>query len=342
MSDRKELLNKLELVTLVINHSSFVSEFKNFHFNKETLTATDGTITLMTSSPLPEEIFSVKADPFLNLLRNIKADEIKLKIKDDSLSVRTKKIEGKFTISTPRDFQIEIPAPTEISNCPDLLAGIHLCSFGACKEKTSGAISGVRIEPTTIYSTDRFRVHRFKLEKNTYIPTITLPIKLTEILHKVKDEVKSYQFFEDKFYIVLKDNTTIESSILTDEYPELEQYFETLDISKFVELKFTENLQTVLDKHLKSFLGNVDFYDKEIKFVVDGNTCILYSESKSGGNLLEEIELEDSIENCEFIVNPMLLSEVLQYGNGKFFYNSEDALILLDANKLQILIQTKV
>jgi len=346
MPNRKELIKKLELVSLAINHSSFIPEFRNFHFNKSTLAATDGTISIVTTSPLPEESFAVKADSFLSLLQNLNTEEIKLNFKEDSLVVKTKRIEGKFAIQEPKEIKIELDSAIDLSTLPEIqqeqLTGIHLCSFGACKEKTSGAISGVRIEGNKIYSTDRFRVHCFELEQGITVPNLTLPIKFCEILYKVKDDVTQYVFSKDTFSVELSDGTVIGTVIFSEDYPELGQYFEIIDKTKFLELKFKDELKTILDKHLKSFLSNVDSYNKEIKFVVEGTTCVLYSESKNGGNLLEEVEIEEDIGQYEFIANPILLSEVLQYGEGKFLYHPEDNIILLDAGKLQILIQTKV
>jgi len=346
MMNRKKLLDKLELVSLAINHSSFIPEFRNFHFNKSTLAATDGTISIVTTSPLPEESFAVKSDSFLSLLQNLNTEEIKLNFKEDSLVVKTKRIEGKFAIQEPKEIKIELDSAINLSTLPEIrqeqLTGIHLCSFGACKEKTSGAISGVRIEGDKIYSTDRCRVHRFELEQGMEVPNLTLPIKFCEILHKVKYDITHYVFSKDTFSVGLSDGTVIGTVVFSEDYPELGQYFETIDKSKFLELTIKEDLGKILDKHLKSFLSSIDSYNKEIKFVVDGTTCILYSESKEGGNLLEEAELEEEIGQCEFIVNPILLSEVLQYGKGKFLYHPEDNIILLDAGKLQILIQTKV
>lgn len=342
-NNRKEILSKLELVELAVNHSSFIPEFRNFHFNKGVLAASDGITSIFTKSPIPEETFSVKADSFLNLLRNIDSEEITLKIKDDSLSVRTKRLEGKFNIGKPGDYNLNIPEDSKnLNTCKDLLEGIYLCRFGVCKEKTSGSISGVRIEGNKIYSTDRFRVHQYKLGVATAIPSCTIPTKFVEIIHKLKDRIVQYGLLENIFYVVLEDGSLVETVVFSDDYPELEQYFENLDMSGFTELKFKEDLSSILDKHLESFLGNVDFYDKEIKFAIAEKICILYSGSKSGGNLLEEIELEEDIGEYEFIVNPTLLQEVLQYGKGKFLYHLEDKIILLDADKLQILIQTKI
>ena len=341
--NRSELVNKLELVVPAANPGSFVPDFQNIHFNGSVLYASDGIISIYTKSPLPEHSFSVRADTFLNLLRNISSEEITLNIKEESLSVRTKKIEGKFNIgpaanATATDYE---KGSFNIHNVK-LLDALHLCRFGVCKEKTSGSISGVHVDGSNVYSTDRSKAYRYDLGISSALSPFTLPTKFIEIILRRREDIELYGRAENKFYVVLKDGSLIETAVFLDSFPPLERYFEKWDTGTYVELVFETELSDVLERHLKSLLDRTEFFDREIKFQVEGKTCTLFSENKNSGNLIEQIELTEDMGTFEFIVNPTLLQEVLQHSKGKFLYQPADPLILIDADQLKVLIQPKV
>jgi len=341
--NRKELVDKLELVNSVINSNSFVPEFKNFNFQNELLTATDGTISIRTSSPFPNNSFAVKADSFLNLLRNIDAEEVEFKFAEASLLVNTDRIEGRFKINKPRI--LEFPHnknAIDLDKCKDLISAINYCRYGVNKEKTSGAVSGVRINPSKVFSTDRFRIHRYILESPTLIEPCTLPIKFVDILLRNKERIVKYGFQENKFYIIIGDDTQISTSVFSEEYPELDQYFESFEKDSFVELGTKTKLYSIIERHLKSFLSEIDIYDREMNFSISGTKCIINSKNKEGDYLVEQVELDKEVPAMSFIVNPNLLEEVLQYGKSRFLYHPEAKIISLDVGKLQVLIQTKV
>jgi DNA polymerase III sliding clamp (beta) subunit (PCNA family) len=345
--DRKSLVDSLELVTPAANPGSFVPEFQNIHFNGSVLFASDGVVSIYTDNPLADHSFSVRADTFLNLLRNISAEKISLNIKEESLAVRTRKIEGKFKICpagkpTATDYE---KGSFDIGNS-ELLEALHICRFGVCKEKTSGSISGVHVNGSKVYSTDRFKAYRFDLGISSALPPFTLPTKFIEIVLKRREDVEMYGLAENKFYVVLKGGSLIETAVYLDDFPPMEDHFSGLDTTDFLELNFETELKGVLEKHLKSLLDKTDFFDREIKFTMAGKTCSLFSKSKGEGDLAdrieEEIEMSEDRGSFEFIVNPTLLQEVLQHNKGKFLYHPENQLILIDAGRLQVLIQTKV
>jgi len=341
--NRNELIEKLEFVLPAVGRGSFVLDHQNFHFNGDTLFATDGQTTSFTQNPIPEESFSIKADSFLNLLRNISSEEVTLVMKDTNLVVKTNKVQGKFRVEKPRE--VELPnteGAKNLSICPDLLEGLRLCRFGVCKEKTSGSIGGIRVEGSKIYSTDRFRIHRYTLGISSGIDPFTIPAKFVDIVLKNRERIHRYGLLENLFYVILEDGSMIQSSIYLDDFPNLEEYFEQIDKESFSDLVFESDLGGVLERHLKSFLGGVDFFDKETRFEILDSSCTLFSESKGSGNLVESVGLESDIGEHKFVVNPSLVFEVLQYGKGKFLYHPEERIILLDSDKLQVLIQTKV
>jgi hypothetical protein len=346
--NKTELIEKLELLKQATNPSSFILDYGCIHFDGKTLSATDGTTTIITSNPLPEQSFSVRVDALLNLLTNIDAEEITLDVKETSLAVRTKRIQGKFSISKPRHIEFNTPKVlNKIEDCSKLLEAIYLCSFGTSKVKTSGSIGGVRIEGDSVYSTDRFRIYKYKMDNDSNIPNISIPKNFVDVLHKVENRVAQYGIVDSSFFVVLNDGTTIQTTIFSEGYPNLNQYFENIDLSKFKALNFESKLNTVLEKHLKSVLQSIDSNDKEIKFTLAGNVCTLHSQDRDEDKLVErgrveeELELSEDVGNFSFTANPILLQEVLQHCEGKFLYHPEDKVILINAGKLQVLVQTK-
>lgn len=341
--NRNELIEKLEFVLPAVGRGSFVLDHQNFHFDGDILFSTDGQTSIFTQNPIPEESFSIKADSFLNLLRNTSSDEVTLEMKDSNLIVRTTKIQGKFRIEKSREAEIpEAKEAKDLRLCPTLIEGLRLCRFGICKEKTSGSIGGVRVEGAKVYSTDRFRIHKYNLGISSGVDPFTVPSKFIDIMCKNRDKIQKYGLSGNLFYVLLEDGSIIQSSIYLDDFPKLEEYFNQLNLEEFSDVVFTSDLGEVLERHLKSFLGGVDFFDKETRFEISKSSCTLYSESKGSGNLVETIELESDIGEHKFVVNPSLVQEVLQYGKGKFLYHPTEKIILLDSENLQVLIQTKV
>ena len=344
--NRKKLVDQLELVFSVVNTNSFIPEFRFVHFNGKDLHATDGVVAVVTHSPLPENSFCIEGETFLNLLRNLNTEEVELNFKEKSLEVRTEGLEGKFKISKASVFT-PVNSSNAVEIADELLESLYLCKFGASKEKTSGAVTGVRIDGDKVFSTDRFRAYQYSLDKPSGVSPSTLPIKFIEIILRKREEIVSYGLTEEIFYAQLSDGTIIQSRTYPGEYPELEKHFLSVKANEenFIELIFEEDLKTVLEKHLRSLLSSIEFYNQEIKVVVENGQCTLYSfslDDGQSGTLVEKVQLKkEVINNFEFVVNPTLLQQVLDRSKGSFFYDPVGKIILIRASKLQVLIQTK-
>jgi len=349
--NRKVLVEKLELVAPAANPGSFVPDFQNVHFNGEILATSDGIVSIFADNPLLEvqdgrktqvPSFSVPADAFLNLLQTLDTEEISLEIKNENLVVKTKKIEGKFKIGKAMDCPIASSKESISTGIENLVEGLRMCRFGVCKEKTSGTISGVRIDFSKVYSTDRWRAYRYDLGISSGLSPVTVPTKFIDIVLRNQERIESFGINElDKFYVLLKNNTLIETSVYPGDFPPVESYFENVNMDGFLELIFEAELKDILEKHLKTHLDRTDFFNREIRISVKGKICTLFSESKNKGELIEGTELKEEVGEFEFLVNPSLLQEVLQHSKGKFLYHPEVNLILICADRLQVLIQTK-
>lgn len=339
--NRENLLSCLERVAPVLVKNPIVPEYGCFHIYDSTVCSRDGDMLMV--STLPENMnirCLVPGAPLLYLLRNLVDDEVEIVCEGDQLVVTANKVKGVFTVfgdmEKPEVISI-LSYKMSTSEISDFVNVVGFCRFGASRDLTEPALCGVRVEENKAFACDRYRVIRSYFVKPLSGLTCTIPLKFIDILVKYKKDVESIGRLEEgdvgqtRFVVRLKDGTMIRTSLISGEYRDVEIYFPSTD--KFQMVEFDEDFEIVLDRHI-GFLKEVNSLDKEIKFDLQKEKCILTSTSGELGTLKEELGMVFPIdEEIGFVINPLFLKDILKKCPG-FKYFSDEKSVLFELGNL--------
>jgi hypothetical protein len=345
--NRTKFVESLEKASYALGTSDIAPEHSHFKINGRRIQAANGfmSIDLLHSEDLGI-ICSVPGDSLLSLLRGLQSDEVNLYIEKENLKVKTTKLEGSFIIlKNPKFVEINLEGQEKLlfstDGLDDFITGTKLCRNTVSKDKTTGSIRGVGIKENTLFGTDRWRISRYPLSEKDMMDgrNLSIPVELLDFLIKNKEEVDEMFCNNQQLTVLLKEDILVSSSLFTEEFPNLNQYFPETD--KSFQISFKDGITDTIERII-TFLKNLDLSDKEVEIAIIGDKARLYSKNVNCGELIEEISLDSNVdEEFSFLINPVFLSEIIEE-NSILEYFPEEKLILITKNQLQVLVQTKV
>ncbi|MHA1591478.1 MAG: hypothetical protein ACTSUP_03305 [Candidatus Heimdallarchaeaceae archaeon] len=339
--NRKNLVNCLKKVFPVLVSNPIVPEYGFFHIQNDLIWSTDGEVIII--SPLQEKTgieCSVPGISFLHLLESLKKDDIEIKQDAGQLHVMSgKKVKASFAVFEVGEMP-QIHVTSKIVSVPEELSrfveGAGFCRFVVSKDRTAGALCGVRVQEGKMFASDRYRILRYILSKSFSDISCTLPLKFVDILVKYKKEIKTVAHAEDVMFIAkLEDGTTISSSLLSGEYRDVEEFFPCSEV--FQEVKFGKDIGEILDRHIE-FLREIHSLDKEIEVNIQKDICVLVTEAGTLGDLKEEMSASCTDKEVKFTMNPLLLKDLVKICP-TFKYFPEEEVILFEKDELSCVIK---
>ena len=344
--NRKQFVEALEKVSPALGINILVPEFQYFQIEGNHIQAFDGVLLADLTLPIDTGLICAIPKEVLSLLSSLNVEEIDLVIKNDELQVRTTKLEGKFSVLIPPKFQplSQIDADADVklidSNLiDDIVEGLNFCKFGVSRDMTAGPICGVQINGDTLFSTDRYRVVKWVLNKDSGV-ICSVPLKFIDLLKRNRDKISELGCIGDKIFVaVLKDKTYISTCLLQGEYRELRGYFPD-KLTDCKQVEFEEDLALAIDRHL-ALLKDVNSVDRETTIEAKEGICTLTSKVPERSNLVEHIDVKmEKGSEISFSVNPTFLKEISsRCSSFKYFDNG---LILFETEKLQYLMRAAV
>lgn len=344
---RKVLLSCLEKVMPVISSKSAPDcQLLNFYGNR--LQATNGRIVVDTVLPEGLKIdLKVQAEPLFLLLKKLKAKNIKFEIKEGNLYVMTKKTEGIFTAYEPTPAKVPEFGDDISVDKKDFIEGLKFCKLGISKDETAGPLCGIKVQDSSLFSCDRYRILNWKLSGSIGFECCA-PAKLADILDSFRDEVEKLTFsskgdFGGCFGISLKDGTTIWAATIEGNYKDLSGFFPegTAEV-----ITLEDGFSDVLDRHL-AFLKDVTGDDKEVLFTVGAEEAETVSQKfiaagEKDRTLLEVVNLKSPRTGKQFSfgVNPILLKDIIGLSL-EFQYFKELSVALFSSDKFRYLVKAR-
>lgn len=339
--NREKLQDALKRVAPALGINVLIPAFRHFRIGDKILYATDGVMAIITNLDESAKIdCSVEGVPFYKLIQSLNKEKISLFAKDDKLIVETTSVEGTFAIPN-KESLIDIPTLSDIDFIADfsesIIEAMKFCRFSVSDDETTGAICGIKIGKEYAYSTDRFRVARYKLETKNTIEMI-LPLKFCNYLLSIHKEISGYFLQDSKFYIELKDGTCAWTSVLIGDFPDLDSYFAR--DSKLQEVIFPSDIEDTIQRHI-SFQQAVSIMDQEITLQISKDVCTFVSISPQVGKLKEKIGLtQGSKEDFQMLVNPAFLKEIVNLCSG-FYFDSEKHVVSFMTDNLEYIVKTR-
>ena len=343
---KNEFLSCLEKVYPAVGKNEIIKDRENFQINKDVVWAYNGNMMIRTNLPCDTGLkCGVPARHFLQLLRSLDTEEVELTDKNRSIHIKAGAINatvGSLPLPFYKHENLTKPKSTcrDTKAISDLIESLNLCKFVPSNSWCDRIYKGVKLDKDTVISTDRNRIAVCSLGSKFPWTNCVLPIKLINLMNKVKDDICEVGYSSDKkyFVVLLTDKTYIGCRTLED-LPNLLHYFPKSD-SPCVQIHFTNEIGSMIERH-NQFLVDVPQIDKEIFLHIHKYKCVVTSKDKYIGSLTEELELSNHVKSeFEFYVNPVFLKDVAKGCSVLHWYPDEEK-ILLETEKLRHLTLSK-
>ncbi len=160
--NRKELVEKLELVSRALADNDIIPIFKCFCFDGQTVKSYNDALAIIAPCKMQEK-FCVNGQVLLGLLSNSHTENVEFLIEDRDLTVKT----GRSTFKLPwfprEDFLFKKPDDTNFvcNITKDFLAGLSACLMTSSKDISQAAFMGVCLQGESLYSTDGDAITRY-------------------------------------------------------------------------------------------------------------------------------------------------------------------------------------
>lgn len=328
--NRKELIGCLKVV----------SSLGDLHFDGALVRG--GSFNFQVEVPLPsglELTCVVPGKPVLDILKTMSADDVDIVSRRNKLHLESGGIKVDFKVLQDVVLLKKIPLtddPILVKKLSALVSGLTAACVCVSKDELDGPLCGVRPIGSFLYSCDKFRIFRYVLEEEIKVSG-SIPISFIKALSGL-GEVEGTLYCGTRITFVGVDGTTITSSLLMGDYPDLSRMFPSFDP---VTISFGgEQIVSVLSKHGK-YQSKVDIGDQEFEVLLHENQCTITSESNLG-LLQETLEMGVNIGDREigFFVNPVLFDGVEKRCTSCDFY-PEDGIVMFVSGPSEYLIRTK-
>jgi DNA polymerase III sliding clamp (beta) subunit (PCNA family) len=181
--NRKELTQKLELVSRALADTNLIPIFQCFGFTGENVFAYNDALAIIAPDVKTKDAFAVDGNVLLGLLKNSYGDDVDFKPGAEALTVKT----GKSVFNLPwfpktdflfvePDEEPEVSLPID----PEFLDGLAACLLTSSRDETKRPFMGVllnqQFEHITLYSTDGDAItsfitgHKSRDKKNYLLP----------------------------------------------------------------------------------------------------------------------------------------------------------------------------
>ena len=338
---RTQFVKALESVCLAIDANPTDEEMKFVLIDNKTLRTTDGRTRIQVILEESTEITCLaSAIDLLTLMKGLSEENVTLKVKDNKLIVKDKKVLGKFMLSELEDSKLlkelsfDVDKWNDVPN--DLLLGIKFCQFTAAKDGSEKDIlEGVNINGNMVASSDTRRISVYILtESLSGDKDMTIPNSMISILDRFPVEsVKQWARKGDTVYFKISDNITIATQlIVSEDYPKVSEYIKDSNEKANISIELPKSLLSSLTKH--QVLQKKNFFtDQQTKLTFVDNDLTLSTIVEGQFDLSEKIELEDSCkEDFSFSINPSFLKDILSKTNNLFYGKGLDFVVFKTDN----------
>lgn len=307
---RKELLKALSDCSPGLSEKGLIEGADRFTFSGKHLVSYNDQICV--TSPFKTDFTcSVPAKELLNIVSNIKTEEIELEHKKEKLILRSEKtkaglatfdiegiMEGLSSLKFSKKGTQWHPLPE------DFLKGIEMCSFSVSKHALSGWLSCVFCKSGFLIGSDSIRISLYqlkeKLKENFLIQYHVIP-------NLLKFELQEYSLDESWIYFRNEEGFVFCCRRIIDEYPEVDDYFGI------------EGKRLKLPKELKEAVEGVSFFaegdflpDQFIKVSVTKGQIKCRGEKESGW-VVKKVDFKYKGKTFSFSVNPKFFSQILDH-----------------------------
>lgn len=318
--NRKELLNKLQMVAVGLADKESVPQSLCFAFDNGRIFTFRGDVGVCTPFPQGDALkCAVPGQMLLALLRKMSSDEVSLELAEGQLHVKGGRVKAKLLVNADvtLPFDEYIQPPTKLEKLPytpkQFSEGVKTVTFSICNDTQTMQLYGVHIgsdsEGTFIESTDRTRMTRRYISDK--VCEINLKIIADYIKSLVSIEPVEYAHHKGFCYFKCKDGTIYACTVPEKDFPDLKKTLTECEKVEMVNVTFPASVESILD------IANDFAVDA---MAVDGRLLVTVEEGKAKfyvkgdhGEFSERCKVKHS-GDIKFSFHPKKLQEVLQMG----------------------------
>lgn len=310
---KQKMVQIIELVRPGLSKKEVIEQASHLVFSKNEIVTFNDNLSI--SHPFKCDVeFSVRGDDFYKIVSGISEPEFDVTLNDTTLNIKSK--ETKAALSTIIGEAAQVTRLIEaIRECTsgktfwsplpaEFLKGIHLCSFSASTDLTTGVRSCCAIKDDSIYTTDNIRASIYIMDAD--MAEIMMPAKsVTEL---IKYPVVEYGVSENWAHFRTKDGVVFNAKMMKGEYP-----FKAIaglfnDVPPL--LTFPAELSEVVASITSLAEGDGDI-DRSITVTVNDG-AITCKAQKERGWITKTIDTTYKGETFVFMVNPLFFSQILK------------------------------
>jgi hypothetical protein len=163
--NRKELVDKLDLVGQALADNNSVPVFQCFSFTGTHVLAYNDALAIVAPCKTPD-VFAVNGQVLLGLLKASMAEIVEFKLDGGSLIVQAGRSTFKLPFFTKDEFLFEEPAIKGFAYnlSQHLVEGVSACLLTSSKDNAQPAFMGVSFNQGRLYSTDGDAITRFSVD----------------------------------------------------------------------------------------------------------------------------------------------------------------------------------
>lgn len=238
-----------------------------------------------------EDIYcTVPAKLFADDIRNIKEEEIDLKVKGNRLVVRTTRHTARFETLPGDEFRLSSYPNTWKDVGLEMLTALERCEIAVDPKKTPAVLSGVnlRAHDGVIYATgcDGIRAGQYQIEFDHNDDfNLTVPKGVASAIGKASKHIESLQISTDNHMLAMRTNVGVFTSQLIDgNYPNVGSAFFNRDLSTYTIITINgDDIFNAL-KQVQPFSKGEDDY---IELHATRSNLSLRAESENGTSNVE-------------------------------------------------------
>jgi len=342
--NRKDLLKSLEQVSQGLSDNTIVPLYGYFRFLGNKVQATDGIMVLESILPIDTEMYCyVPGKLFFNLLKGLDVKTVNLTIKENKLTIKTNRSVGTFTVIQEAEPVKLALSGTKLPIDKDFLEGLRICRKGVSPEESSGLFGGVVLDKNILYSTDRYKIYKYKLSSNFGSIICSLPTKFIDIILKYKNDIVEYDYYKTEesssFTVFFTDGFIVSTLTIQDKYRDLEEFF-PIDFSKSLKITLSSDFKNSISRFV-DFQKTLNKAVKELVITLENKECIFYSRVEERQELIETLDLPSSVnQRIEFIINPVYFQELSNF-DSTFYYFEERGLILIEVAQFSCMLMSR-
>lgn len=304
----ENLLSVLKMVKPGLAKKDFVESTTHYFFTGEHLLTYNDKVCVsipFTDFPGP---FSVKANDFYNIISGLKEDELKFKLDDASLMIKTKSTKAKIKVNR-EDFMlktmfesldIENQTKIELNNAKEMKKGLELCKFSASQNAHNITLYCVYISPNMICSSDSYRVSKYKIKEN--FNPVLIPVSVIKEL--VAFDFNAIAQDDNWVHFYCEEGLVFSTRLIDKDYPDLSKVFSAQE--KVASIDFPNDFKEIVD-YLKVMTDDEENF---IHVTIKDNKLTCKAE-KSLGWLQRSSDVKYEGVEISFTVNPTFLKEII-------------------------------